>query len=395
MWYKVAGSVELVARPVRVKMTVSLSTINRKCLELLPVFLHFEISIRLFMFRAGMLTLTQFRPEDSEVQLFMLSRNRARQQDSLPARLAACIILVTAVLVPLTGCQYRTLRQDVGTDHYETQTLHSGIDIPVTDEDVEFVREYTYRASEDDSRNASRRKALDQIKVQLSEEIGIYIESYLEINKIVSADVTRNDVSHEIKTLSSNITRLNILDEKWDGKTYYVRASVSTSPQQAVASLLEAIKAKSAKSEIDRLNLIIKEQEAQINKSKEKAAELQKELLRQELLYETRQSERIQTKNELIRTREEQRLQERLLAEDRKQLERIKKIVKDSKVKRERIAKKACLIEKGMTRIEVEDAIGKPEYGGVNDSVYHYGNIRILFNYPTSRVYAVRGCRYL
>lgn len=324
----------------------------------------------------------------------MLSRSGSRQQIPLPAQLAACLSLLIGVLVALNGCQSRNSRQGFVTDHYETQTSHSTIDVPVTDADVEFVREYNYRASEDDSRNTSRRKALDQIKIELSEEIGIYIESYLEINKIVSADVARNDVSHEIKTLSSNITRINILDEKWDGKTYYVRASVRTNPRQAIATLLEAIKAKSAKSEIDRLNLIIKEQETQINQSKAEAAELQKDLLRQELLYETRQSERIQTKNELIRTREEQLIQERLLAADRAQLERIKKIVKISKNKRQRIAMKACLIEKGMTRTEVEKAIGRPEYGGSNDSVYHYGDIRILFSYPTSRVYAVRGCRY-
>ena len=306
--------------------------------------------------------------------------------------------LITTLLVTLFvvyGCQFQGTLDDAVSDNYEMHNMYSGIDVPITDEDVEFVREYTYRASEDDSKNSSRRKALDQIKVRLSEEIGVYIESYLEISRIVSADITRNDVSHEIKSLSSSITRINILDEKWDGRTYYVRASVRTNPQQAIESLLEAIKTKSAKSEIDRLNLVIKEQEARINQSREKAAELQKELIRQELVYETRQSERINTKNELIRTREEQIIQERLLAEDMKQLERIKKIVKESKDKRERIAKKACLIEKGMTRVEVEDAIGQPEYGSRNDSVYHYGDIRILFSYPTSRVYAVRGCRYL
>jgi hypothetical protein len=45
-----------------------------------------------------------------------------------------------------------------------------------------------------------------------------------------------------------------------------------------------------------------------------------------------------------------------------------------------------------MTRREVEDAMGQPDYGGKNDSVYHYGDIRILFNYSTSSVYAIRGC---
>lgn len=314
-------------------------------------------------------------------------KNKTRLKYQAPALLIALLVLYS--------CQPRNNKQAENYDVYETTYFNSGVDIPITDQDIVFIRDYTYYASEDDSKTSSRKKALERIRTQLSEEIGVYMESYLEINKIVSADITREDVSHEIRTLSSSITSIDVLDESWDGKTYYVKAGVKTNPQQAVTSLLEAIKAKSAKTEIDRLNMVIAEQKQKLLQSEEKAAELQKELVRQELLYETRQSGRINAKNELIRTNEERIIQEQLLAEDIRQVQRIKKIVKESKQKRERIARKACLIEKGMTRAEVEDAMGQPDHGGRNDSVYHYGDIRILFSYPTSRVYAVRGCRYL
>jgi len=283
---------------------------------------------------------------------------------------------------------------DCSASYWQAHSNYN-IDIPVTDEGVEFVREYVYRASEDDSKNSSRKKALEQIKILLSEEIGVYIESYLEINKIVSSDVTGQDVSHEIKSLSSSITKIKVLDEKWDGKTYYVKASVKTNPEQAIETLLEAIKAKSAKSEIDRLSLIIAKQNAQLSQSKEKAIELQKELVRQELLYEARQTERIKAKKKLIRSNEEQLRQEKMLAEDRAEIKRINKIKERSKDRRLRISKKACLMEIGMTKDEVYDAIGTPEVGGRYNTIDYYGDIRIAYSHYVMRVKSVKGCMNL
>ncbi len=41
----------------------------------------------------------------------------------------------------------------------------------------EFIREHTYRASDDDSKNDSRSAALKQMQIGLLSEIGVYIES--------------------------------------------------------------------------------------------------------------------------------------------------------------------------------------------------------------------------
>ena len=301
--------------------------------------------------------------------------------------------VVVVGLFVLHGCQHNNAAQDDVIRTYDFISTDTRLELPLSDEDVEFVREYTYRASEDDSKNSSRKKAIEQIRILLSEEIGVYLESYLEINKIDSSDVTREDVSHEIKSLSSGITRIRLLDEKWDGNTYYVKASVRTNPQQAIETLLEAIKAKSAKSEIDRLNLIIAKQKALLSESNDRATELQKELVRQELLYETRQSERLKNKTQLIRTAEEQMLQEKMLAVERVEIEKVKRIVRQSRDKRDRIAKKACLIEKGMTKFEVLEALGKPEYGYITNSrIYYYGEIVINFDSTTERVSYILGC---
>ena len=44
-----------------------------------------------------------------------------------------------------------------------------------------FVKEYTYQASEDDSRNSSRVTAMPEVKRLLLEELGTYLESITEV----------------------------------------------------------------------------------------------------------------------------------------------------------------------------------------------------------------------
>jgi hypothetical protein len=43
-----------------------------------------------------------------------------------------------------------------------------------------FVSEYTYRASDADSKISSREKALKEVKALLIEELSVYVESYVD-----------------------------------------------------------------------------------------------------------------------------------------------------------------------------------------------------------------------
>ena len=46
-----------------------------------------------------------------------------------------------------------------------------------------FVREYYYQAGESDSKITSRTKALTEVKRLLLEEIGVYLESYINYSE--------------------------------------------------------------------------------------------------------------------------------------------------------------------------------------------------------------------
>jgi tetratricopeptide (TPR) repeat protein len=83
-----------------------------------------------------------------------------------------------------------------------------------------FIKEYTYQASEDDSRNSSRTLALREVKRLLLEELGTYLESVTEVQNF---QLTKD----KIFTLTAGIVQTEIVDERWDGRTYWLRAKIA------------------------------------------------------------------------------------------------------------------------------------------------------------------------
>tara|TARA_B100000315_G_scaffold246269_1_gene273365 strand:- start:1596 stop:2231 length:636 start_codon:yes stop_codon:yes gene_type:complete len=86
----------------------------------------------------------------------------------------------------------------------------------------EFVREYTYRAGDDDSKNSSRKKALEQIQLELLSEVGVHIRSAWELHETSSNSFAEED----IETITAGITQTDILEESWNGFDYYIRAKL-------------------------------------------------------------------------------------------------------------------------------------------------------------------------
>ena len=82
-----------------------------------------------------------------------------------------------------------------------------------------FIKEYTYQASEDDSRNSSRTLALREVKRLLLEELGTYLESITEVQNF---RLTKD----QITTLTAGIVKTEIVDEKWDGRTYWLKSKI-------------------------------------------------------------------------------------------------------------------------------------------------------------------------
>jgi tetratricopeptide (TPR) repeat protein len=92
-----------------------------------------------------------------------------------------------------------------------------------------FIKEYTYQASEADSKISSRAIALEQVKRLLLEELGTYIESHTEVTNF---QLTKD----QITALTAGIVQTQILNEKWDGEKYWIRAKID-------ADALEVVKA--------------------------------------------------------------------------------------------------------------------------------------------------------
>ncbi len=84
-----------------------------------------------------------------------------------------------------------------------------------------FEKEYVFQASEADSKLSSRSIALEQVKRLLLEELGVYLEAKTEVK---SLQVTKD----QIVTLTGGIVEMQVVKERWDGRTYYVKARITT-----------------------------------------------------------------------------------------------------------------------------------------------------------------------
>ena len=104
----------------------------------------------------------------------------------------------------------------------------------VSAETKTFIKEYTYQASEADSKISSRTIALEQVKRLLLEEIGTYIESHTEV---INFQLTKD----QITALTAGIVQTQILKEKWDGERYWIQAKIEADPAK-VAKDVDALR---------------------------------------------------------------------------------------------------------------------------------------------------------
>lgn len=93
-----------------------------------------------------------------------------------------------------------------------------------------FIKEYTYQASEIDSKLSSRVIALEQVKRLLLEELGTYLESKTEVKDF---QLTKD----QIVILTTGIVTAEIIEERWDGKTYYLKAKMVADPNDVAISV--------------------------------------------------------------------------------------------------------------------------------------------------------------
>ncbi len=136
---------------------------------------------------------------------------------------------------------------------------------PALAETKTFIKEYTYRAGDEDSRNSCRTIALREVKRLLLEELGTYLESQTEVKNF---QMTKDSIT----TLTAGIVSAEVIEDTWDGKVYWLKAKIAANPQDVIKSIdslrkdlenvqeLEELKKKSEEllQENKRLNIELK-----------------------------------------------------------------------------------------------------------------------------------------
>ncbi len=98
----------------------------------------------------------------------------------------------------------------------------------------EFVRDYTYVAGEADSKISARQMAMQEVKRELLNEIGTHIYSRIDISENSKGEV---DAKQEIRAMTSGFVKVDVLEEKWDGYNFYIKAKMAADPEEILARI--------------------------------------------------------------------------------------------------------------------------------------------------------------
>ncbi len=124
-----------------------------------------------------------------------------------------------------------------------------------------FIKDYTYMASDIDSKVSCRAIALEQVKRALLEQLGTFLISETEVRNY---QMTKD----QITTLTAGVVSAEVIDEKWDGRTYFLKARISADPK-AIAKSLDALRQDKEKSkELEETKQIAEEAMKEVERLK-------------------------------------------------------------------------------------------------------------------------------
>ena len=137
---------------------------------------------------------------------------------------------------------------------------------------VTFEKEYTYDAGEADSKLSCRTISLLQVKRLLLEELGTYLEAETQV---VNYQLTKDQITF----FTAGIVKTEIMEEKWNGYKYWIKAKIDADPDTIAQSINELRQSRQGTDNIKKI-------EAVNEKYLEKIDELkgQLEIIQQDLL---------------------------------------------------------------------------------------------------------------
>ena len=144
-----------------------------------------------------------------------------------------------------------------------------------------FVREYTYQASNYDSKVTSRANALEQVKSILLEDIKIYIQNEIDVREWKELDVYQIEsgefANKRILAIMAGITEIKILEEKWTGVEYWIKAEIRFDLDDIKGKIDEVVKDKEKLKELEDVKKKADDALAEIERLKKELAESKSE----------------------------------------------------------------------------------------------------------------------
>ena len=110
-----------------------------------------------------------------------------------------------------------------------------------------FTKEYTYNASETDSKVSARKSAMLQIQMLVIEEYGVDIQSSFHTKTISSKDKYSKENTKLLETFSHAVTKTKILKESWDGDKFYLKVTIEVDKNKFITAPAKDKKTKEQK----------------------------------------------------------------------------------------------------------------------------------------------------
>jgi len=108
-----------------------------------------------------------------------------------------------------------------------------GIVISAAAKPQEFIREYEYIASENDSKVSARENATEQMRAMLLREIGEVVIAEQKMESASSGNrFIYDNYSEKITAVAASMVKMEILTENWTGARYYIRAKIVVDPSE-------------------------------------------------------------------------------------------------------------------------------------------------------------------
>ena len=100
-----------------------------------------------------------------------------------------------------------------------------------------FIREYTYNAGDADSKITSRAIALEEVQRLLLQEIGVFVYSKIQNETSEIGGELKELTSKQVEVMTAGVTQTKILDEKWNGEIYYIKAEIEVNEDEVITNL--------------------------------------------------------------------------------------------------------------------------------------------------------------